>query len=148
MIENEFCQNKKCPDYGKRIGNLIKYGRYKGNQIYKCKTCDSRFVETKGTIFYNRKKLKKDRIILLCKLFVEKNGIRASERITGHHRDTVGKLMTDLAEHSEKVEDFLLNDVEFDETELDELWSFIKKSKRTLPMETQKNMEILGFTLQ
>jgi len=69
----------------------------------------------------------------MCKLFVEKNGIRASERITGHHRDTIGGFMKDLAAHSEKVTEFLLDElldeVELEETELDEFWSFVKKAK-------------------
>jgi len=64
----------------------------------------------------------------MCKLFVEKNGIRASERITGHHRDTIGGFMKDLAAHSEKVTEFLLDEVELEETELDEFWSFVKKA--------------------
>jgi transposase-like protein len=142
MIEKEFCQNKKCPDYGKKNhGNLIKYGKYKDNQIYKCKTCDVRYVETKGTIFYNRKFLTKDDIILICKLLVEKNGIRPIERITGHHRDTIGGLLTDLATHAEKVNDFLLDEVRIEEIELDEFWTFVKKSKRNLTLEMMKNLE-------
>ena len=148
MIEKEFCQNKGCPDYGKaNNGNLIKYGKYKKNQICKCKTCATRFVETKGTIFYNRKKLKKKEITLICKLLVEKNGIRTIERITEHHRDTVGGLLTDLSMHAEQVNDFLLNEIELEETELDEFWTFVKKSKRKLPMGILKNLGIAGVTL-
>ena len=148
--DNQFCLNKDCPDYGRKdTKNIQKYGRDKnGNQRYKCRSCKKVYVETKGTIFYNRKKLKKDRIILMCKLFVEKNGIRASERITGHHRDTISGLIKDLAAHSEKVTEFLLDEVELEETELDEFWSFVKKSKRTLPMKILRNMETVGSTLR
>jgi len=128
-------------------GNLIKYGRYKKNQIYKCKTCYVRFVETKGTIFYNRKKLKKSKIIMICKLIVERNGIRAIERITEHHRDTISSLFTGLSTHANQVNDFLLNEVELEETELDEFWTFVKKSKRKLPTEILKNLETAGATL-
>jgi len=147
--DNQFCLNKDCPDYGRiDARNIQKYGKDKNrHQRYKCKTCEKVYVETKGTIFYNRKKMKKDSIILICKLFVEKNGIRSVERITGHHRDTVGGLMTDLATHADQVNDFLIDDVKLEETELDEFWSFIKKSKRTLPMGILKNMEIVGSTL-
>ena len=53
--------------------------------MFKCKTCGVRFPETKGTVFYNRH-LKEDQIIMICKLLVEKNGIRAIERIMGIHR--------------------------------------------------------------
>jgi len=39
---------------------------------------------------------------------VEKNGIRSIERITGHHRDTIGRLLEDMAEHAELMNDFLV----------------------------------------
>lgn len=148
MIEKEFCSNKNCKEYGKvNHENLIKYGKYKGNQIYKCKTCGVRFCETKGTIFYNRKQLTRKDIILICRLLVEKNGIRAIERITDIHRDTVSSLVTDLATHAQKLTNFLLNEVKLEETELDEFWTFVKKSKRNLPMEILKNLETAMATL-
>jgi transposase-like protein len=52
----------------------------KGNQKFKCKTCGVRFPGTKGTLFYNRH-LTEEQIIRICKLLVEKNGVRAIERI-------------------------------------------------------------------
>ena len=145
-IDNEFCLNKECHDYGKiKVGNIQKYGRDRnGKQRFKCKTCEKVYTETKGTIFYNRKGLTKKDIILICRLLVEKNGIRAIERITEHHRDTISDLVTDLATHAEKITNFLLNDVKIEETELDEFWTFVKKSKRNLPTKILKNLEIAG----
>ena len=52
--------------------------------------------------------------------------------------------MTDLATHAEKITNFLLNDVKIEETELDEFWTFVKKSKRNLPTKILKNLEIAG----
>ncbi len=139
---NECCSNKECPDF--RVignGNIIRSGKDKnGRQKYKCTTCKKYFIETKNTPFY-RKHLKEDEIILLCKLMVEKNSIRSMERITGHHRDTIGNLISDLAKHAKKVNGFLLNNVKMTRIELDEFWTFVKKSKRNLPMETLKMME-------
>jgi hypothetical protein len=62
------------------------------------------FAETKGTPLY-RKRLSEDEIINICKHLVEKNGIRSIERITGHHRDTIGRLLEDMAEHAEEMND-------------------------------------------
>jgi hypothetical protein len=45
-----------------------------------------RFPESKGTVFYNDH-LTEEQIILMCKLLVKKNGIRAIERIMDIHRD-------------------------------------------------------------
>jgi transposase-like protein len=147
--KKEFCSNQNCRDCGKRgAGNIVKYGHDKNSkQRFKCKTCGGVFVETKNTVFYNRK-LSEDQIILVCKLLVEKNGVRAIERITGLHRDTISDLMKDLASHAREVTDFLIRDIGFTKVQVDEMWSFIKKNKKTLTkeMRTQINMVIAGST--
>ena len=147
--EKEFCSNPDCPDNSKRgLGNIVKYGHDRnGRQRFRCNTCGSVFVETKNTVFYNRK-LSEDQIILMCKLLVEKNGIRAIERIMGIHRDTVSHIIEDLARHAQEVTDFLIHDVELTKIQVDEMWSFVKKNKRTLTQEMiqQIDMAIAGST--
>ena len=103
-LKNEFYSNKNCNDYSKReTVNIVKYGHDKnGKQRFKCKTCGDVFIETKNTFFYNRK-LSEDQIILICKLLVEKNGIRAIERITGIHYDTISDVVKDIARHAREV---------------------------------------------
>ncbi len=92
--KKQVCLNEKCPDFGrKNAGHITKKGfNAKGNQMFKCKTCEVRFPETKGTIFYNRH-LTEEQIILIYKLLVEKNGIRAIERIMEIHRNTISKII-------------------------------------------------------
>ena len=99
--KDQICLNPDCPDYRKRnTGNIIKKGfNARGNQMFKCKTCGVRFPEAKGTVFYNRH-LKEEQIIMICKLLVEKNGMRAIERIMEIHRDTVSDVVEDLARHA------------------------------------------------
>jgi hypothetical protein len=91
-------------------------------------------METKGTPLYH-KHLTKSEITNICKHLVEKNGIRSIERITGHHRDTIGDLIEDLALHAEFVNSILLQDVKLGQFEVDEMWTFVKKNKRTLSQE-------------
>jgi len=95
------CQNNRCRYYLKEDRkDIIKSGKYRtGHQRYYCKHCKSYFMETKGTPLY-RKRLSEKEIINICKHLVEKNGIRSIERITGHHRDTIGRLLEDIAEHA------------------------------------------------
>jgi len=147
--KGQICLNRDCPDYRKRnTGNIIKKGfNAKGNQMFKCKTCGVRFPETKGTVFYNRH-LKEEQIIMICKLLVEKNGIRAIERIMEIHRDTVSAVVEDLASHARDVTDFLIRDVGLTEVQVDEMWSFVKKNKRTLTREmvTEIDKAIAGST--
>ena len=97
-------------------------------------------METKGTPLY-RKRLSEKEIINICKHLVEKNGIRSIERITGHHRDTIGRLLEDMAEHAEEVNEFLINNLRIDQFELDELWTTIKKNRRKLSWTAQLGLK-------
>lgn len=129
-LEKQVCLNDKCLDYKKKnTGHITRKGfNNKGNQMYKCKTCGMRFPETKGTVFY-RRHLTDEQVILICKLLVEKNGIRAIERIMEIHRDTISSLINDLANHSREVTDFLITNIGLSQIEVDEMWSFVKKRK-------------------
>lgn len=117
-LEKQVCLNDKCSDYKKKNpGRITNKGfNQKGNQMYKCKTCGMRFPESKGTVFYNRH-LTDEQIILICKLLVEKNGIRAIERIMEIHRDTISDIIKDLANHAREVTDFLITNVGLSQTE-------------------------------
>jgi transposase-like protein len=127
------CQNQRCDFYQKEKGkDIIKRARNSaGHQRYFCLHCKKYFVETKGTPLYN-KKLSLRQIKQICKLLVEKNGIRSVERITKHHRDTIGRLLGDLAEHAERMTTYLVHDLGLSAYEVDELWTTIKKNKRKL----------------
>ncbi|MDY6964625.1 MAG: IS1 family transposase, partial [Halobacteriota archaeon] len=83
-----------------------------GHQQYYCNHCNSWFVETANTPLY-RKQLSESEIINICKHLVERNGIRSIERITGHHRDTIGRLLEDMAEHAEQMNEYLIRELEF-----------------------------------
>jgi transposase-like protein len=147
--DQQICLNEKCPDYRKKkTGHITKKGfNEKGNQMYKCKTCRVRFPESKGTVFYNDH-LIEEQIILICKLLVEKNGIRAIERIMDIHRDTISNLIDDLAKHAREVTHFLITNIGLSHIEVDEMWSFVKKKKRKLTKEMleQINKVTAGYT--
>ena len=135
------CPNPKCRFYFKEEGkDIIKRGKYpSGHQRYYCKLCKTYFMETNETPLY-RKHLSKREITRICKLLVEKNGIRSIERITGHHRDTISRLLKDLAEHAEMVNNILLSEIKPSPIEVDELWSTIKKNKRELSGKAREQM--------
>ena len=135
------CQNQKCKYFLKEKGkDILKRGKNTaGHQRYYCNHCETWFVETMNTPLYH-KHLSKDDVIQICKHLVEKNGIRSIERITGHHRDTIGRLLEDLALHAAFINNLLLHEVKLGQFEVDELWSFIKKNKRRLSKEAQRQM--------
>jgi transposase-like protein len=127
------CQNRKCRYFLKEQGkDIVKRGKNRvGHQQYYCNHCQTWFVETANTPLY-WKHLSEGEIINICKHLVEKNGIRSIERITGHHRDTIGRLLEDMAEHAEHMNDYLIKNLELTPFECDELWSMVKKNRRKL----------------
>ena len=98
------------------------------------------FVETKGTPLYNRK-LSEKKIKELCKELVEKKGIRAVERTTGIHRDTIGSYLSALAEHAVSLSKYMTQNLELSTYEVDEFWTFVKKNKKKLSPLALKNLQ-------
>ncbi|MFZ2409942.1 MAG: hypothetical protein WAW23_00060 [Candidatus Methanoperedens sp.] len=135
------CQNPDCKYFLREEGkDILKRGKNRaGHQQYYCNHCHSWFVETANTPLYHKHLLKKD-IIRVCKHLVEKNGIRSIERITGFHRDTIGRLLEEMALHAKYVNDILLNEIKLSKFEVDEMWTTIKKNRKKLSMEAQNQM--------
>ena len=120
---------------------MIKYGKNRAShQLYKCLHCNHFFTETILTPMY-RKHLCETEINGICKLLVEKNGIRSIERITGHHRDTIGNLLEDMAEHAEQLNKTLLRNLNLTQYEMDELWTTVKKNRKTLSITAQLQLK-------
>jgi transposase-like protein len=132
------CQNPRCNYHlRKKEKNITKRGKSRAShQLYKCHHCGATFTETKPTPLY-RKHLSEQEITRICKLLVERNGIRAIERITGHHRDTIGRLLEDLAEHAEQVNGTLLRGLGLSQYEMDEFWTTVKENRKRLSVTAQ-----------
>ena len=131
---NVVCQNHFCKYYRKENGRSItKSGVYKtGHQRYLCHHCNAYFMETKGTPLYRKHMTEKD-IVNICRHLVEKNGVRSIERITGHHRDTIGRLLTDIAEHADTMSEYLIKNLKLSPMECDEFWTFVKNKRGLTP---------------
>lgn len=141
------CQNPKCKYYQKEKGrDVIKRGKNRANhQLYKCLHCGYTFSETILTPLYH-KHISEEEIKRISKLLVEKNGIRSIERITGHHRDTIGNLLEDMAEHAEEVNKTFLRDLNLSQYEMDELWTTVKKNRKKLSLTAQMQLKKAAST--
>lgn len=140
------CQNYTCSFYRKEQGKEIikKAKNNAGHQRYFCLNCNKYFVETKGTPLY-RRKLSERKIKKLCKELVEKKGIRAVERTTGIHRDTIGSYLLAFAEHAKEISKYLTKDLGLSTYEVDEFWTFVKKNKRNLSKTAMRNLQRVIF---
>jgi hypothetical protein len=105
------CQNPDCPDYGQRgMGNLTvcaRYGKSEPHRLLYCRTCKDRFSERKGTPLFGVS-LPEDKAIDLLKHLAERNGVRATARLVGVHRDTVVRYSRRVGEHAQQLHDELV----------------------------------------
>ena len=126
------CQNKKCRCYNKRgLKNIVRNGKKQnGTQNYKCTECNIQFVRTKGTPLYYSKLPKKE-VKNICNHFVEKNSFRGVARATKHSLNAIYRVADKVGKHCEKIDEELLVDLNLSMIEADEIFSFIKKRRKT-----------------
>lgn len=126
------CQNPTCSLYlDADRKDVRKQGKNAaGHQRFQCMHCRKFFVETANTPLYCRK-LPESLLILIGKLLIEKNGNRAISRITGLTQVTVGRILNDIALHAKEFNEFMTGKAKVGQIELDEMWTFVKKNKRT-----------------
>jgi len=131
------CPNPSCKFFGKKgMKNIIRSGKKtNGTQNYKCTTCGRQFVRTINTIFYHSR-IKPKEAKRIANLLVEKIGIRGIGRVTERNRNTILLFTDKLADRCKDVNEFLLRDIKLSPVEVDELWTFVKKSKRKLSKKT------------
>ena len=139
----DFCPNSDCDDYGKLQSedqtNIIRFGKTKaGRQRYMCKTCNSSFVETKGTIFY-RRRTPEDEIIDTLTLIAEDSRISSLARAKGHKEDTIIDWIRAAGQHAERVEEMWLAEHRIERGQLDGLWAYVrnKGEKKATPKPTK-----------
>ena len=142
-IENTFCPNKDCKDYGlQNHGNIAirgKYGKDKTKDLLYCRTCGKRFAATRATAFFGLH-LTDERIAQIIHHAAEGVGVRATARLLNINKDTVNRVILRAGEHCEIVLSSLLRSLKLKETQLDELWSFVKKRKILASQSLNKNL--------
>jgi transposase-like protein len=105
------CQDPDCPDSGKRgHGNLsvtATYGKTQPIRLLYCRTCKARFSERKSTPLF-RSCLPEDKAIAVIGHLADRNGVRATARQVGVHRDTVVRYCRAVGAHAQQLHDELV----------------------------------------
>ena len=129
-VDNAFCPNKDCKDYGlQNHGNIAirgKYGKEKDKDLFYCRTCGQRFASTRATAFFGLH-LSDEKIAQIIHHAAEGVGVRATARLLDINKDTVNRVILRAGEQCEIVLSNLLRSLKLNEAQLDELWAFVKK---------------------
>ena len=131
-LEQWFCPNEQCKDYGLRghgnIGIRAKYGKDKNRDLLYCRTCGKRFAASRASALFGLH-LPADTIQQIIHHAAEGVGVRATARLLGLDKDTVNRVILRAGEHCARVLSGLLTSLHLTEAQLDELWTFVKKRK-------------------
>lgn len=106
------CQNKDCPDHGKRgAGNLtvcMRFGKEKRIRLLYCRTCKDRFSERKGTPFFQAR-LADEKALSVLEHIAEGVGVRKTARLVGVNKDTVVRYGLLAGSHAKALHDELVS---------------------------------------
>ncbi len=123
----------RCPNGCRTIETDFKlvecYGPHH-TALYRCLKCGQRFSGRHDSVFAGFH-TDEQTIYRVLKALAEGNGIRACGRIFDIDKKTVVLILETAARHCKEVSEHLIENYHMDECQLDELWSFVKKRKRT-----------------
>ncbi len=110
-LSRHCCMNSECPDHGKRgAGNLTvtsRYGLEKSRRMLRCRTCQARFSERKGTVLFGAR-LAPEKVESVLEHVAEGCGVRQTGRLCKVNRNTVGRLSRLAGEHARDLHDELV----------------------------------------
>jgi IS1 family transposase/transposase-like protein len=106
-------------------GNSVRCGKdRKGNQRMKCNECGKYFLAPVAKPIGNMRIGLKQAAFAL-NLLLEGMSIRATERLTGLHRDTVDDLILTVGANCERLLEAKIVDVPVNQVQVDEIWEFV-----------------------
>lgn len=125
----QHCANDACPDMGKARQGNIKVYSYKERRYY-CITCGQTFSAARGSIFYRLHTTRQD-FIEAVGMLAERCSVRGVARIKRVKPDTVLHWLEVAGYQAATVSATLVHDLRLTQVQVDELWTFVKKSHGT-----------------
>ena len=128
-LENQWCDQPKCQDRSKiGQGNIQVYSA--AERRYYCTTCEHTFNADKGSFFET---IRTERLVVLdaVGMLGERNSLRAIGRLKHCKPDTVLQWLDLAGQHGAAVNRYYIHDLYVTQAQVDEQWTFAKKSKNT-----------------
>ena len=102
----------------------------RGNQRFKCVDCGRTWTEKKAKPLGDMR-IDQGRAVMALKMLLEGMSIRATERITSLHRDTICDLILTVGDNCKSFLERTVVDVEVNDVQCDEIWSFVGCKEKT-----------------
>jgi transposase-like protein/IS1 family transposase len=112
-------------------GQTKKFGKdRKGNQRVRCLACGKTqtvpYAKPLGSMY-----LAEEKALACLNLLVEGMSVRAIERVTGVHRDTILDLLVTVGAKCERLLDEKIGGLKVSDVQADEVWSFVQMKEKT-----------------
>src|SRR4051794_31797227 len=141
-LADRWCDNTDCPNYAKvGAGNLKPFSHVE--RRYRCSTCRRTSSVDKHT-FFETIRSPRATVIEALALLSERNSLRATARLTRHSPNRVLHWLALAGLHGAAVGASIIRDLALTQVQIDELWTFVKKSKPTATRRTPPTSAMLG----
>ncbi|MHC4117350.1 MAG: IS1 family transposase [Planctomycetota bacterium] len=82
--------------------------------------------------------------VRIVRALVEGCSIRSIERMTGHHRDTIMRVLLEAGKKAEILMDEYMRDLSIRRLQVDELWCYVGKKDQQIPKHEKDNHKKIG----
>jgi transposase-like protein len=129
-LTRQWCDNPTCSDFDKVGAGNIKVFSYVEQRGY-CTTCRRTFSADKHT-FFETIRSHRSVVTEALALLGERNSLRAVARLTGHSPNRILSWLDLAGRQAATVSADLIRHLHLTQVQIDELWTFVKKNKRTV----------------
>ena len=141
--DQQSCANRACPDFGKSGTDNIKVYSHKERRYY-CLSCGKTFSESRASVFYHLRTHRQD-LLEAISMLAERNSVRGIARVKGVKPDTVLHWLEIAGKQAVTVSNQLIHNLPLSQAQIDELWTFVKKSPAILAhTKRQQAREVIG----
>lgn len=142
--DQQSCINSACPAFGKPEPGTIRVYSYQERRYY-CVVCGKTFSESRASLFYHLRTPHRD-VLEAIGMLAERNSLRGIARVKGVKPETVLHWLEIAGAQAAAVSDHLIHNLHLTQAQIDELWTFVKKSLGTsIETKRQQGKGTTGF---
>lgn len=125
------CPNPACAHYSRRqCGNVSAIATYLTQsgkrRIFRCHTCETRFAETRETVFFDLR-TSEEKVMMALKMLLVRVDLAGICFVLGVTEETVLAWLRRAAHQAEAINRHLLRNLPVTQVQLDEMWNFIER---------------------
>lgn len=125
------CPNPECAHYSRTTcGNVSAIATYLTQsgkrRIFRCRTCETRFSETRETVFFDLRTAE-DKVMMALKMLLVRVDLAGICFVLGVTEETVLAWLRRGAHQAEAINRHLLRALPVTQVQLDEMWNFIAR---------------------